>query len=130
MEMRETSYKSLMGQLPKRIVDQAVDVDLDGRYWMGQDRGHTVVIRDDQGDERGCMAQMSVGVATKSAQDKFDPQIGLRIAAVRCLRSAGLLPEAKRQRRHKKSSELDIQRAIMTSIDEYIQHYPPSDRFF
>lgn len=84
--------QTILSLLPGRLLGKLEPGGLAGTFYFNQDRTHTVVVYQ-------YLTRLYVGVATKSKTDKFDALVGLRIAAVRCLRSAVLLPEAKRLKR-------------------------------
>ena len=116
MELVPRKAEDLLVLLPQRLLEYGGLVGVDKYIFSsGIERGVTCVIA-----YKGFCTW--VGIAVKSEHDKYNPEIGLRIALCRCLRSAGLLPKAKRQKR--KRTVLVPKHALtpfgLTSVDALI----------
>jgi hypothetical protein len=97
MEFRELVYSEVLSVIPYRLIKKIISWNIGLVFYKAQDERSTVVIAQVGGHgELG--HSIYCGVATKSAQDKFDAKLGFKIAVIRCLRSAGILPEAKERK--------------------------------
>ncbi len=85
--------EEVLSWLPERLIHKLTG-PVNGIFYAGQEGGRTCVVYESDWDEvRVC------GIAVRQATDEFDERVGYTVAAVSCLRSAGLLPRSKRKKR-------------------------------